>query len=88
MPGRLAAALERAHRDGTLERLTLGALTRAEARALVGADADELYDETGGNAFYLEQLARASRTPAAAAAASRSITSSVSSVEPGMKSRP
>ena len=60
----LAAALERAHRGGGLERLELGPLTAAEAQELVGAvvvdgPSGGLYDETGGNPFYLEQLARA-----------------------------
>ena len=61
-PERLAATTERAHRDGVLSRIELGALTRAEARALLGETVDAaaaaLYDETGGNPFYLEQLAR------------------------------
>ena len=56
---RLATALERAHRQGSLARLELGGLTRVEARELVGTGADALYDESGGNPFYLEQLARA-----------------------------
>ena len=60
---RLAAALERAFRTGVLARSELGTLSRAEARELVGAaagDAEgaELYEESGGNPFYLEQLAR------------------------------
>ena len=63
MPERLSSALERAHRVGTLARLELGALTRAEARDFLGGAVDEatstdLYDESGGNPFYLEQLAR------------------------------
>jgi DNA-binding NarL/FixJ family response regulator len=62
-PERLSAATERAHRQGMLARVELGALTRAEARELVGeavdgAAAAALYDESGGNPFYLEQLAR------------------------------
>ena len=74
-PGRLLAALERAHRSGTLVRIELGALTPMEARELLGAtvrpaEADVLYEESGGNAFYLEQLARSldragGRTPSA-----------------------
>src|SRR4051794_718994 len=56
---RLAAALDRAHRDRTLARLELAALSHDEARALVGGDVDALYEESGGNPFYLEQLARA-----------------------------
>jgi ATP/maltotriose-dependent transcriptional regulator MalT len=65
LPERLASALERAHRDGTLSRVELSPLTRGEARELLGRRAEdplvaELYDESGGNPFYLEQLARAS----------------------------
>jgi DNA-binding NarL/FixJ family response regulator/tetratricopeptide (TPR) repeat protein len=63
MPERLSAALERAHRAGTLTRVELDALTAVEARELLGetvdvAAANTLYDESGGNPFYLEQLAR------------------------------
>lgn len=66
LPPRLATALDRAHRAGTLSRLELDALSREEARSLVGADADALYDESGGNPFFLEQLARArGRSPSA-----------------------
>jgi ATP/maltotriose-dependent transcriptional regulator MalT len=62
-PERLSAALERAHRAGALARIELGALTPGEARELLGetvsiADATVLYAESGGNPFYLEQLAR------------------------------
>jgi ATP/maltotriose-dependent transcriptional regulator MalT len=67
LPDRLATALDRAHRDRTLDRIELGALSRDEARALVGDDVDTLYDESGGNPFYLEQLARAPVTAHAAA---------------------
>ena len=60
---RLAVALERAHRAGTLTRIELGTLTPGEAQELLGVDgngaaATALYDECGGNPFYLEQLAR------------------------------
>jgi ATP/maltotriose-dependent transcriptional regulator MalT len=62
-PERVVAALERAHRAGTLLRIEVGALTRGEARELLadtvdGAAAAALYEESGGNPFYLEQLAR------------------------------
>jgi DNA-binding CsgD family transcriptional regulator len=67
LPDRLAAALDRAHRDRTLARIELAALSRDEARALVGDDVDALYEESGGNPFYLEQLARAPVTTGAAA---------------------
>jgi DNA-binding CsgD family transcriptional regulator/tetratricopeptide (TPR) repeat protein len=63
-PERLRAALERAEREGVSERLELAPLTQAEAEALLRLDPalrDRLYRESGGNPFYLEQLARAAR---------------------------
>ena len=67
MPERLAAALERAHRAAALTRVELGALTPLEARELVGEKVAVLYEESGGNPFYLEQLSRSvtreSRSP-------------------------
>jgi DNA-binding NarL/FixJ family response regulator/tetratricopeptide (TPR) repeat protein len=64
LPERLSAALERAQRAGALTGIDLGALTPDEARELLGdtvglADVTVLYEESGGNPFYLEQLARA-----------------------------
>ena len=63
MPERLAATLEQAHRAEALKRIELDALTPLEARELLGetvdaAGAAALYDESGGNPFYLEQLVR------------------------------
>jgi DNA-binding NarL/FixJ family response regulator/tetratricopeptide (TPR) repeat protein len=58
LPESHAAALERAHRAGALTRMELGALTQPEARELVGDRVDVLYEESGGNPFYLEQLSR------------------------------
>ncbi len=58
VPERLLPALERAHRAGTLTRLELGALDRDEARRLLGDAADAVYEDSGGNPFYLQQLAR------------------------------
>ena len=63
MAERLQTALERSYRAGTLTRIELQALTAGEARELLGetvaaADAAALYEESGGNPFYLEQLAR------------------------------
>jgi predicted ATPase/DNA-binding NarL/FixJ family response regulator len=60
VPGRLMAAFEQAHRAAALTRLDVGALTAVEARELLGGrvDAAVLYEESGGNPFYLEQLAR------------------------------
>ncbi|HET7450857.1 MAG TPA: AAA family ATPase [Gaiellaceae bacterium] len=62
-PERLSPALERAYRAGALTAIELGALTPDEARELLGAtataaDVPLLYEESGGNPFYLEQLAR------------------------------
>ncbi len=65
MGERLSVALERAHRAGTIARLDLGALSPEEARELTGdgADATSLYEDSGGNPFYLEQLARSANRP-------------------------
>ena len=68
---RLSAALERAHRTETLVRLELVALTSGEADELLGDaiegdDAAVLYEESGGNPFYLEQLARTRKRGTAA----------------------
>jgi ATP/maltotriose-dependent transcriptional regulator MalT len=62
-PERLAATLERARRAGTLTRLDIGTLTALEARQLLDGSIDDptaaaLYEDSGGNPFYLEQLAR------------------------------
>ena len=74
LPDRLAAALERTERAGSLGRIGLGALKRDEAGELLGggvdaALADRLYQESGGNPFYLEQLARSPQLPLAASEA-------------------
>jgi DNA-binding CsgD family transcriptional regulator len=57
----LARALERDVR-GTVSRIDLGPLPRAEAQALVGrtgaAAYERLYEASGGNPFYLLELAR------------------------------
>jgi ATP/maltotriose-dependent transcriptional regulator MalT len=62
-PERLAAALEQAHRAAALTRVELTGFTVGEARELLGervdgAGATVLFRESGGNPFYLEQLAR------------------------------
>jgi len=73
VPERLSTALERAWRADLLTRLELGALSDEEARELLGdavdrVDANVLYAESGGNPFYLEQLARSlDRTSGASA---------------------
>jgi DNA-binding NarL/FixJ family response regulator len=63
LPERLSAAFERAHRAAALIRIELGALTPIETGEFLGetvdaAEATVLYGESGGNPFYLEQLAR------------------------------
>jgi len=79
-PERLAITLERAHRSAAVTRVDLGALTLDEARQLLGkrfdvARAALLYQESGGNPFYLEQLARSpARASDVASAAEISLT--------------
>jgi ATP/maltotriose-dependent transcriptional regulator MalT len=63
-PERLRGALERAEREAVLTRIELGPLSPDEARAFLGhaleaTEAAALYQESGGNPFYLQQLARA-----------------------------
>src|SRR5947208_3265650 len=53
-----SAVIERADRAAAVTRVELGALTALEAQQLVGEKAFVLYEESGGNPFYLEQLAR------------------------------
>jgi len=79
VPERLSTALERAHRSGLLVRLELGALSRREARELLGESIDRaaataLYEESGGNPFYLEQLARSLGRSLERAAAARELS--------------
>jgi len=80
LPERLLAALDRAHRSGALIRIELSALAPEEARELLGetvglGDATVLYEESGGNPFYLEQLARSlDREGGATRAAGISVT--------------
>jgi DNA-binding CsgD family transcriptional regulator len=79
LPERLLVALERAQRAGALTGIELGALTPDEARALLGesvghADVAVLYEESGGNPFYLEQLARSLDRGGATRAAETSLT--------------
>jgi ATP/maltotriose-dependent transcriptional regulator MalT len=77
---RLAITLERAHRSAAVTRVGLGALTPDEARQLLGERFDVartalLYQESGGNPFYLEQLARSpARAPQLTSAAEISLT--------------
>jgi DNA-binding CsgD family transcriptional regulator/tetratricopeptide (TPR) repeat protein len=69
----LVDAIEAGGRDGALERLALGPLDPGAAEGLVqGADAaerDRLYRDSGGNPFYLLQLARSGAASGADGAA-------------------
>lgn len=63
-PTRLGSAFERAQRDRALIRIELEPLTSHEAATLLGRSGPDLitetlFEESGGNPFYLEQLARA-----------------------------
>jgi DNA-binding NarL/FixJ family response regulator len=82
MPDRLSAALERAYREGVLTRIELGALSQVEARAFLGEAVDAvqakaLYEESGGNPFYLQQLARALELTGGAATAVTELSSAI-----------
>jgi ATP/maltotriose-dependent transcriptional regulator MalT len=82
MPDRLSAALERAYREGVLTRIELGALSQVEARAFLGEAVDAvqataLYKESGGNPFYLQQLARAVELTDGAAIAVAELSSTI-----------
>jgi ATP/maltotriose-dependent transcriptional regulator MalT len=63
-PSRLTSVLERALREGSMARVELDPLTSEEAAAMLGLErpdpsTEALYEDSGGNPFYLEQLARA-----------------------------
>ncbi len=75
--GRLAPALVAAVGAGRVTRLALAPLTAAEARELVGARAAAVYADSGGNPFYLEQLARAGVLAAAEPAGDGSVPAPV-----------
>ena len=71
---RLAASLERADRAGTVTRVDVRPLTLEQAQELLVAHGDRtaataLYEESGGNPFYLEQLVRGLKRDAAEAPA-------------------
>jgi ATP/maltotriose-dependent transcriptional regulator MalT len=60
-PAALATALAYAMREDRVTRLAPGPLNEAEAAELVGPAAAAIYPLSGGNPFYLEQLARVPR---------------------------
>ena len=67
LPDRLGLALAGAQREDRVLSLKLAPLSEMEAAELVGDAAAAIYPQTGGNPFYLEQLARVSATPRLAA---------------------
>ena len=65
-PVRLLTQLEGASRVDSSSRIDLAPLTKEETQELIGPDVDQatrtiLYRESGGNPFYIEQLARSSQ---------------------------
>jgi ATP/maltotriose-dependent transcriptional regulator MalT len=62
-PAALAAARSAALREERLKRLAPAPFSAAEAAELVGAAAGAIYSQSGGNPFYLEQLARVAAAP-------------------------
>jgi ATP/maltotriose-dependent transcriptional regulator MalT len=75
----VSAALAPAHRAAALNRIELGTLSADETRELLGqtvaaADARVLYEQSGGNPFYLEQLARSLRHAAETSATEISLS--------------
>ncbi|MBP2329115.1 DNA-binding NarL/FixJ family response regulator [Kibdelosporangium banguiense] len=78
-PGRLAAVLTQAMREGMVRRIELGPLSLDEVAEFLGPDVDRvrcrvLHQASGGNPFYLEALARVPEVqlPTSAVAESRS----------------
>jgi DNA-binding NarL/FixJ family response regulator len=74
-PAELLVALTTAAREHALIDLALAPLTRDEARQLTGdlVDAERIYRDSGGNPFYLEELAHAQRTGAEDGLAERNV---------------
>jgi predicted ATPase len=60
LPDRLGLALARRQGEARVLALRLAPLSRTEAAELVGEAASAIYPLTGGNPFYLEQVARVS----------------------------
>ena len=58
LPSQLAAAIDASTSSTRVLRLELDPLTRDEARRLVGSVGEELYELSGGNPFFLQELAR------------------------------
>jgi DNA-binding NarL/FixJ family response regulator len=79
---RLLSAFEEAERHGQARRIELAPLSVGEAEQLIGAEIEPaqretIYRESGGNPFYLEQLAAAARRGAAAGSEERAAEAGV-----------
>ncbi len=94
MPAALALALAGAHREDRVTALALAPLNRDEAAELVGDAAAAIFEPSGGNPFYLEQLARvrdAPRRPAGAVddtvppAVAAALSSELDALAPGAR---
>src|SRR5919109_446993 len=88
----LAATIAEGVQSGQIHKITLGPLEKGPAETLVDADpteADRLYRESGGNPFYLLQLARSGVGPGAdgdvPAAVSATIAREVDGLEPAVR---
>ena len=73
-PARLVADLDAAARDGVIDRIDVGPLAAAEAERLLAGTVGErdraaIFADSGGNPFYLHQLARARKHAGTAAPA-------------------
>jgi ATP/maltotriose-dependent transcriptional regulator MalT len=77
LPAPVSLAFGGALRAERADHLELGPLSRREAEELVGAAADSLYSASGGNPFYLEQLARSPGTGPGTSAAPGQIPQAV-----------
>jgi DNA-binding NarL/FixJ family response regulator len=77
MPAVLAGAVGAALREDRVVSLGLAPLTAEEAAELVGDAAPAVYEQSGGNPFYLEQLARARELAPAASAPDDSVPPTV-----------
>jgi DNA-binding CsgD family transcriptional regulator len=75
MPAALAAAIGGALREDRAVVLTPAPLTAEEAALLLGDAATAVYEQSGGNPFYLEQLARVVAAPASSPGAAAGRTS-------------
>src|ERR671922_92096 len=88
----LTATIEEGVQSGQLHKIILGPLAQEPAETLVDADpaeADRLYRESGGNPFYLLQLARSGVGPGGdgdvPAAVSATIAREVDGLEPAVR---